>query len=260
MKNFKLATYNVNSIRSRLHIVIPWMREFLPDILCMQETKVNNEQFPVNSFAEIGYQIYFSGSGRYNGVAIASREHAQDVSHGFPDDCTDADRLITAKFPQLTIINAYVPQGREKDSPHFAYKLKWFEHFYEMLCANFHPDEMLLVCGDLNVAPDPFDVHNPARLRGHVCFTEEVWDVYRQWQIWGLNDIFRKFHPQEEGCFSFFDYRVPNAIDKGLGWRIDHILATKPLSDKATNCVIDTAPRRATKPSDHTPIIATFVL
>jgi len=259
-RELKIATYNVNSVRSRLPIIIPWLETNRPDVLCLQETKVRNEAFPQDAFTASGYKVFFSGSGGYNGVAIASCEEPQKVSIGFIDDGKESDRLLIAHFENFTIITIYVPQGREKDSPHFTYKLEWFTRFLKMLEDDFSPLEPLLVCGDMNVAPEAIDVHDPLRLRGHVCFTPEVWEAYAYWQDWGLKDVFRKFYPKVGGLYSFFDYRAINAVEKGLGWRIDHILATEPLYEKATAVSIDLEPRLAAKPSDHTPVIATFTL
>ncbi|MCF8054760.1 MAG: exodeoxyribonuclease III [Deltaproteobacteria bacterium] len=257
---FTVATYNVNSIRSRLHIVIPWLLENKPSVLCMQETKVKDDAFATEEFTRIGYNIFFRGSGGYNGVAIASIDAPLEVLHGFPVNSEESDRIIITRFPLVTIINIYVPQGREKDSPQFAYKLAWFSRFEKMLKEHYISSESIIVCGDINVAPDAIDVHNPVRLLGHVCFNPEVWDVFEKWKQWGLTDVFRMFHPGESGEFSFYDYRTYDAVKKSIGWRIDHILATAPVLEKAIDCWIDVQPRLKEKPSDHTPVIAKFVL
>lgn len=259
MKTFTVATYNVNSIRSRLHIVIPWLYRHRPDVFCMQETKVEDGMFPVAAFEEAGYWVVFSGGEKYNGVAVASREEPQNISCGFDDgEPHDRDRLIAATYAGIDVINLYVPQGRSKDAPQFEYKLEWFSRLRDYLSRNYAPGNSLLCCGDLNVARDEIDVHDPKRLLGHVDFTPEVWAAFDELKAWGLRDVFREHHPDEAGLFTFFDYRVPGAVDRGLGWRVDHILATAPLAEKSIGASIDLEPRRAVKPSDHTVMAATF--
>jgi exodeoxyribonuclease-3 len=258
METFKVATYNVNSIRSRLHIVIPWLRDNRPDVFCMQETKVEDDKFPREELERAGYHLSFKGGKRYNGVAVASREEPSEVSWGLDDDPPDTDRLIMCRFSDLSVVNCYVPQGRDRDDPQFQYKLQWFERLREYIAGHFSPDESLILCGDMNVAREPIDVHDPKRLLGHVDFTPEVWETFDQLKSWGLVDVFRKHHPDEPGLYAFFDYRVPKALERGLGWRVDHILATRSLADRSLGAFIDVEPRRAEKPSDHTVMVAEF--
>ena len=259
MGTFQVATYNVNSIRSRLHIVLPWLRQHQPDVLCLQETKVEDSAFPLAAFAEEGYQVIFRGAKQYNGVAIASREKPEEVRFGLGDGGpADEDRLITALFSGIRVVNTYVPQGRDKETVHFAYKLEWFRRLRDFLDRLATPAEPLVWCGDLNVAPEQIDVHDPKRLLGHVCFTPEVWEAYASVRSWGFTDLYRRSHPAEPGRYTFFDYRVPGAVKRGLGWRIDHILATEPLVARCQACEIDLDPRLAEKPSDHTILRADF--
>ena len=259
MGTFRIVTYNVNSIRSRLHIIIPWLEEHRPDVLCMQETKVADDRFPLGEFQEAGYHTIFRGSRQYNGVAIASREEPETVEYGLPGNGPpDEDRLIAATFKGIRIVNTYVPQGRERETAQFAYKLAWFERLKNFFASRYPPEKPLIWCGDLNVAPEAIDVHDPKRLLGHVCFTPEVWEAFAAVRSCGFTDIFRKHHPGEAGCYSFFDYRVPKAIERGLGWRVDHILATEPLAARSLGCDIDMKPRLAEKPSDHTVLVADF--
>ena len=259
MGSFTVATFNVNSIRSRLHIVIPWLQENKPDVLCMQETKVDNSQFPAMEFEAVGYHISFFGYKQYNGVAIASRLKPDEVIHGFQDGGQeDKDRLIVARFPFVSVVNIYVPQGRDRESEHFRYKLQWFERLLALLRENFSTNAPLLICGDMNVAPEKIDVHDPDKLLGHVCFNPEVWAAFEELKGWGLVDLFRKHHPDEAGQFTFYDYRLRGGIKRGLGWRIDHILTTPPLAERSLRCEIDLEPRRMEKPSDHTFLFAEF--
>jgi exodeoxyribonuclease-3 len=260
MKTFKIATYNVNSIRSRLHIVIPWLKENHPDVFCMQETKVADKDFPAAAFEEAGYYVAFRGEKRYNGVAIASRLKPDNISLGLNSEPRDEDRFISGVFSEITVLNTYIPQGQDRQSPQFIYKLDWYRRFADFLGKRCYADKPLIWCGDLNVAPEIIDVYAPKKLLGHVCFTPEVWDAFNQVKAWGLQDIFRKHHPGETNAYTFYDYRVPRTIERNMGWRIDHILATRPLAEKSIRCTIDINPRRMEKPSDHTIVFAEFHL
>jgi len=261
MKTFRIATYNVNSVRSRLHIVLPWLEKNRPAVLCLQETKTEDAKFPAKEFEEAGWNVVYRGGKSYNGVAIVSAEKADKVSFGLDDGGpADEDRLIRAVFSGIAVVNTYVPQGFERESQKFAYKLEWFKRLRQFFAGHYKPDQLLLWCGDINVAREEIDVHNPKRLLGHVDFTPEVWEGFDHVRDWGFVDVFRKHHPGEPGQYSFFDYRVPKSVERGLGWRVDHLLATAPLAKKSVNAWIDLEPRKAEKPSDHTPIVAEFKL
>jgi exodeoxyribonuclease-3 len=258
---FKIATYNVNSIRSRLHIVLPWLKENRPDILCMQETKVDDALFPISEFTAAGYHVVFRGEKQYNGVAVASLHQPDGVFIGLSDDGPpDEARLIRTDFKGISIINTYVPQGRDRETTQFIYKLEWYRRFRNYLERFLSSDQPVIWLGDMNVAPENIDVHDPKRLLGHVCFTPEVWDAYADVKSWGFEDVFRRHHPGEPGQYTFFDYRVPGSVKRGLGWRIDHILATSPLLEKSRDCRIDLQPRLMEKPSDHTVLTAEFII
>jgi exodeoxyribonuclease III len=252
----KIATYNVNSIRSRLHIVLPWLTENNPDYFCLQETKVADDKFPQAEFADLGYQVIFKGDKQYNGVAIVSKKKPQKVIVGLDDDPADPARIIAATYDGITIVNTYIPQGQDKDSPQYAYKLAWFGRLKKFLQKHFRPDDPLIWCGDLNVAPENIDVHNPQRILGHVCFNPDVWKAYKEVKSWGFTDVFRRHHPDEAGQYTFFDYRVRDSVNRKLGWRVDHILATKALAGLSLSCDIDLASRLAEKPSDHAIVFA----
>ena len=254
--NLKIASYNVNSIRSRLHIVLPWLQNNKPDYFCMQETKVEDAKFPVAEFEELGYQIIFCGNKQYNGVAIASRTKPHMVKFGLDGEPNDSDRLLVAQFDDLIILNVYVPQGQEIDRPQFAYKLAWLGRLKKNLQKHYQKESKLILCGDFNVAPENIDVHDPKRILGHVSFNPEVWQAYEDMKSWGFTDVFRKHHPDEAGQYTFFDYRVRDSVGRNMGWRVDHILATKPLAAKSRSCSIDLATRLAEKPSDHAIIYA----
>ena len=252
----KIATFNANSIRARMPIIISWLEQHQPDILAIQETKVQDQDFPSTDIQSAGYHAVFSGQKSYNGVAILSRKPLTNVQKGF-DDGEDSPRIIRGTYDDLTIINTYVPQGRDRDSEHYTYKLDWFQRLRSMFEANFTPNQSVIWLGDLNVAPEPMDVYDPKRIDGHVCFNAELTALFKEVCAWGFLDIFRKHHP-EPGQYTFFDYRMRGSLSRNTGWRIDHILGTKPVFEGSQNAYIDLEPRRSDlhKPSDHTFLVA----
>ncbi len=257
----KVATFNANSIRARLELVVGWLKRETPDILCLQETKVQDAEFPAESFRAVGYHVVFRGQKGYAGVAIVSRQELQDVEFGFDDgDEPDEPRLARGKLEDVALVNTYVPQGRSTDSPHFQYKLSWLARLKAFLARNYDPDGALLWMGDFNVAPEPIDVYEPKRLEKHVDFHPDARRALKQVQAWGFVDVFRLHHPEEPGQYTFWDYRVPNALERGMGWRVDHIWATDSIATKSTRAWIDLDARRAERPSDHTFLVAEFAL
>jgi exodeoxyribonuclease-3 len=183
------------------------------------------------------------------------------VAFGF-DDGGDPDepRLIRVVIGGIPVVNTYVPQGRSPDSPHFQYKLEWLARLRAFFERHYSPQEPFLWMGDFNVAPDPIDVHDPKRLKNHVDFHPEARAALEQVRAWGFVDVFRLHHPDEPGQYTFWDYRVRGALERGLGWRVDHIWATDPLAQKSTRAWIDVEARRAERPSDHTFLVAEFAL
>lgn len=255
----KIATFNVNSIRSRLPVVISWLKSNKPDIFCMQETKVQDSEFPAASFTEAGYQIAFRGEKSYNGVAIVSLTKPSEIHFGFDDKLSpDESRLLLAKFGGIYVLNTYVPQGREIENAMYKYKLEWFKRLRRMFEKKFKPDEKIAWVGDLNVAPEAIDIHNAAEQENHVCYHIAVRKAFEETKRWGFIDVFRKHHP-EPGQYSYFDYRTPNSVQRKMGWRVDHILATAPLAKKSKDCCIDLKPRLEPKASDHTIMVAEFI-
>jgi len=254
----KIATFNVNGVRARMPIVLDWLAKNSPVVLCMQETKVQNSEFPESDFVNAGYQVIFSGEKGYSGVAIVSSEEAENVKTGLPGaETKDESRLIQATFGKVTVVNTYVPQGRDTESEWFEYKLKWYGRLKSYLKKSFKKSDNVIWCGDLNVAPEDIDVYDPKRLLGHVDFHPEVHKAFAEVMEWGLVDCFRKHHPEPEQ-YSYYDYRVRNALERKVGWRVDHILATEKLAEKCTDSYIDTEPRKMQRPSDHTPLVAEF--
>ena len=256
----RIATFNANSIRSRLEAVGAWAAAAHPDILCIQETKVQDPEFPALELEGFGFRCAFRGEKSYNGVAVLSTRPADAVEFGFRDGGpADETRLAIARYGNLTVVNTYVPQGREVDHPMFGYKLEWFARLRQLFDARFKHDDLLLWCGDLNVAAEPADVHSPEQYADHVCYHEDARAAFARCRAWGFVDVFRTFHP-EPGQYSFFDYRTPNAAKRGIGWRLDYLLASPALAVCAKDCFIDLAPRLAAKPSDHTFVAADFDL
>ncbi len=252
----KIGSFNVNSLRSRLEVVFGWLSQHQPDVLCVQETKVQDVDFPREAFEGSGYNYVFKGEKKYNGVAIFSKDKIKNVQFGFADEPKDEARLIKAEIKGIVIVNTYVPQGYMPESDKFEYKLKWFKRLGQYFKKNLKPTEPVLWTGDFNIAPERIDVYDPDSLLGHVCFHPEVHKALKKVMEWGFVDVFRK-HCKEAGQYTFWDYRM-NAFRRNLGWRLDHIMTTEALANKSTACYIDKEPRLAERPSDHTPIIAEF--
>jgi len=253
----KISSFNVNSLRARLPLVLQWLAEHQPDVLAVQETKVQDIDFPTDAFDKTGYRYVFRGQKSYNGVAIFSRSEISNVKFGFDDEPKDQPRLVKAETNGIVIVNTYIPQGYLPESEKFEYKLNWFKRLLTFFDKNFEPADSVLWLGDFNVAPEPIDVYDPEGLLGHVCFHPDVHKALNEVVQWGFSDLFRK-HCREPGQYTFWDYRMRNSFKRNLGWRLDHIMATKPLAKKCTACYIDKEPRLAERPSDHTPIIAEF--
>jgi exodeoxyribonuclease-3 len=256
----KVATFNANSIRVRLNQILDWMAREEADILCVQETKVQDKDFPAAPIREAGYHVAFQGQKSYAGVAILSRHEPQEVAYGFDDDEEAADeaRLIRAVIQDVVVVNTYVPQGRDVNSEHFAYKLRWFARLRALFERVYDPQQPLVWMGDFNVAPLPIDIHDPQRLRNHVDYHPDAREALAQVKTWGFVDVFRKHHPEEAGHYTYWDYRARNPIERGVGWRVDHIWATEPLAERSVRAWIDVDARRAERPSDHTFLVAEF--
>ncbi len=253
-----IATYNANSLRMRIETVLGWLEKNEPDILCVQETKVQDEDFPAEAFESCGYEFVFKGQKKYNGVALFSRDVIADVSFGLDTAPHDEARVITAMIGDIAVVNTYIPQGMSRDSEKFTYKLDWFGRLREYIDQNFRSDEPVIWLGDMNIALDERDVYDPKGLLGSVCYCPEVWDAFKSVTEWGFEDVFRK-QCDQGGHYTFWDYRA-GALQKNRGWRLDYIMATKPLAEKCVRCWIDKGPRMTVKPSDHTFLAAEFDL
>jgi exodeoxyribonuclease-3 len=257
----RIATWNVNSIRTRKDQVLAFLGEQAPDVLALQETKATDEQFPAAAFAEAGYGAVVFGQKTYNGVAFLYREglEPQAETRGFPDDGSEAPaRLIAARFGPLQLINIYLPNGSEVGSEKYDYKLSWMERLRDWLDRDFDPAAPVVLVGDFNVAPEDRDVYDPEAFRDRVLFSEPEKEALERIRAWGFRDCFR-LHHDEAGLYSWWDYRL-NQFRRGNGLRIDHVWASQSASDACRACDIHVEPRRWERPSDHTPVVAEFAL
>lgn len=256
----KIATFNANSIRARLSVVIRWLEDHQPDVLCLQETKVQDTEFPTLLLSSTGYHPTFRGMKGYNGVAVLSRTAPEAAFYGLDDGGPpDEERLIRVVVRGIPIVNTYVPNGYQLDSPKYAYKLEWFTRLRAYFEKHLSPDRPAIWCGDMNVAPEPIDVHSPEKHLKHVCFHETVRGAYKDTVAWCFVDVFRSLYPDRQQ-FTFWDYLRPDNIEKNKGWRIDHIMATPPLARRCAQADVDLAPRRAPRASDHTVVWAEFTV
>lgn len=253
----KIATWNVNSVRARHDALIAWLSRAEPDVLCLQETKVVDDDFPTEELLRLGYAVAMAGQKTYNGVAILSRLPMTEVRVGLDDEPAPREqRLIRATIQGVRVYSAYVPNGKAIDSPSFPQKLAWLRRLRETLAADGAPDRPAAVCGDYNIAPDERDVYDPVALRGQLHFHPDEHRALAELTSLGLEDVYRRHHP-EPGRYSWWDYRTLG-FPRNRGLRIDLIYATPPLAARCTAAEIDVEPRGGERPSDHTPVIATF--
>jgi exodeoxyribonuclease-3 len=254
----KIATWNVNSLRVRLPQVLDWLKSQAPDVLCLQETKVPDEQFPVDELRAAGYSAVYSGQKTYNGVAILSRTAAADVSAELPGANGEQKRFITATVGGVRVLCVYVPNGESVSSDKYRYKLGWLERLREHIVREATAHPRLVLAGDYNIAPEERDVHDPKLWAGQVLFSEPERAAFRNLLGAGLVDAFRLFE-QPDKSFSWWDYRM-QGFRRNLGLRIDHILLSPALVPACRGCTIDLAPRRLERPSDHAPVVAELAL
>lgn len=256
--SFKIITYNVNSIRSRLEALDELLEKEKPTVIALQETKVMDDKFPLEWFEERNYHVAFKGEKSYNGVAIASTLPLEDVRFGSGGwELPGEARLISATIDGIRVVNSYVPQGREVDTEPWFYKLGWLKQMKNYWNFFGNPDQPWIWLGDLNVAVGDFDVHDPKRLDGSVGFHPEERKIMTDLMSWGWEDIFRKFRTGTDE-FTFWDYRGINGFERNLGWRIDHIWATPSLATCSTDSYVLREFRGKEKPSDHAPLVAVF--
>ena len=257
-----IATWNVNSVRTRLTQIIDWIKHVNPEILCLQETKVVDENFPVEPFKKLGYSVEVFGQKAYNGVAIVSKKKADNVKKGFYG-CKDSEqdvktfldqkRLISADIYGIKIINVYVPNGSSLESEKFEYKIKWLNCLASFLDEQVKRGELICLVGDFNIAPSNIDIHDPEKYEGKLMASEIERNALNNVLKARLIDTFRIFE-KNTGYWSWWDYRN-NSYELNKGWRIDHIYISKELSSKLKSCVIDSLPRANLRPSDHAPVM-----
>lgn len=255
----KIATFNCNSVRKRMPIILEWLEENRPDVLALQETKVQDHDFPKQAFADAGYHVAFRGMKSYNGVATLSLKKPTQVIHGFAPGADSEDfRLIQTVVGGVRIINTYVPQGSDIESDKYQYKLKWFARLRKYFDEHLEKKGPVVWLGDLNVAPEPIDVANPDRNQNDPCFHIDARKAYKKTAEGRFVDVYRQKYP-DQVQYTFWDF-FRNAYANNRGWRIDHILATPDLAERCQKVGVDTKPREAPEPSDHTVVWATFKL
>ena len=270
----RLATWNVNSLKVRLPHVLDWLATADCDVLCLQETKLTDDKFPVAALQAAGYQAVFSGQKTYNGVAILSRLPMRDVAYGMPDFADEQKRVIAATVDAsaqagsgssaagnptaVRVVCAYIPNGQSLESDKYRYKLDWLDGLQGTLRTQTATHRHTALLGDYNIAPEDRDVHDPAAWQGQVLVSAPERAHFQALLDGGFKDCFRLFE-QAEKLYSWWDYRMLG-FRRNAGMRIDHILATPALAATCRACVIDKAPRKREQPSDHTPVVADFSL
>ncbi len=253
----KVATYNVNSLRRRLPLVLNWLERHKPDVMCLQETKVQDADFPTEALKNAGYYSSFRGMKSFNGVATLTLEKPERVIHGFHGDADNDDvRILQTVVKGIPIVNTYVPQGNSITSDKYVFKLMWFKQLQQYFRTHLDSQKPAIWLGDLNVAPEPIDVYHPDRRVNDVDFHIDARNAYKETVGWGFIDVFRQLHP-DRVQYTYWDY-YRKAFEHNWGWRIDHILATKPLASKCKAADVDLAPRKAAETSDHTVLWAEF--
>jgi exodeoxyribonuclease-3 len=255
----KIATWNVNSLNVRLPRLLAWLAAEAPDVVCLQETKLEDAKFPRQALADAGYAAHCTGQRTYNGVALLVRDGAgaaTDVLTALPHFADEQKRVLAATVGGARVICFYVPNGQAVDSDKYRYKLEWCRAATAYLKHEFAQHPALAVAGDFNIAPEDRDVHDPDLWRGQVLCSDPERAVFADWIALGLQDSFRLF-AQPEKSFTWWDYRQL-AFPKNRGLRIDHILVSPALAAKCTACRIDRNARKGEKPSDHAPVVAEF--
>ncbi len=252
-----VATWNVNSIKARLERALLWLDKIQPDVVCLQELKVTDDNFPFDEIKAAGYYASVFGQKTYNGVAILSKIEPDDVQFGFDDDDEDPQsRAITVTISGCRIQSLYIPNGQSVGTDKWEYKLRWYKRLRSFLEREFDRGEPLLLCGDFNIAPDDDDVARPERWAESVLCHPKGRAALANIVDWGLEDTMR-LHHEGKGPFSWWDYRMLS-FPKGDGVRIDHIFATPSMASRCTGAYVDRDERKGQKPSDHAPVIAVF--
>ena len=252
----KIATWNVNSLSVRLPQVLDWLAANPTDVLALQELKLTDDKFPVAAFNEAGYHAHWFGQKTYNGVALISRSEGLDVVKNIPGFEDEMSRVIAATYGDVRVIGAYFPNGQAPDSDKFAYKMRWLDALRSWVQSEMTRHPQLVLMGDYNITFDELDMWDPVALAGTIHCTDAEREKLQALIDLGLTDSFRLFE-QPEKSYSWWDYRE-FAFRRNRGLRIDHILISEALKPHATACVIDRAPRKNERPSDHAPVVLTL--
>jgi len=252
--SMKLVTWNVNSLKVRLPQVLQWLADNPVDVLCIQETKLIDDKFPLAEIEAAGYHAVFTGQKTYNGVAILSRYPISDVVKNNPLFADEQQRIIAGTIEGMRIVCAYIPNGQAVGSDKYQYKLNWLDALHDWLSAEMKAHEKLALLGDYNIAPDDRDVHDPVAWKDQVLCSEPERAQFRRLLDLGLKDAFRLFE-QPEKIFSWWDYRMLG-FRRNAGLRIDHVLLSASLAERCTSCLVDKVPRKWEQPSDHAPVVA----
>ncbi len=253
---FKLATWNVNSLNVRLPHVLDWLRDNPIDVLCLQETKQEDSKFPYADLKEAGYNAVHAGQKTYNGVAILSKHDMTDVEHGITGLNDEQKRVIAATINGIRVVCVYIVNGQAVDSDKYEYKMRWLAALIDWLSGELKKHPNLVLLGDYNIAPEDRDCHDPAAWIGQILVSPREREMFAKITALGLHDSFRLFE-QPEKSFSWWDYRMMG-FRRNFGMRIDHILVSDALKNKCESCIIDKAPRKLERPSDHTPVVLTI--
>lgn len=251
---YKIASWNVNSVRARLDSVVPWLKEHQPDVLAIQETKAENIHFPAAIFEELGYHTVFQGQKSYNGVAVLSKEPVNDVVVKWPDFNDDPEcRLLAVTLSNhIRLINVYIPNGQAVGSEKYAYKLNWLERFHDFVANELKRYPEVVLLGDFNIAPSDQDVHDPNIWKDCILVSEPERAALKKLYDLSFKDSFRLFE-KTDNQFSWWDYRA-GGFQRNRGLRIDLILLSEALSKRCVQSEIDPVPRGWEKPSDHAPV------
>lgn len=254
----KIASWNVNSLKVRLPHLLDWLAEAQPDVVCLQELKLEDQNFPRAEIEAAGYHAAFAGQKTYNGVALLAKAPIGEVTVGNPLFADEQKRLISGTVDGIRVVCAYMPNGQEVGCDKYDYKLRWLAALADWLSSELQAYPRLALCGDYNIAPDERDVHDPQRWQDCILVSEPERAAFRRFIDLGLADSFRLF-AQPEKTFSWWDYRMLG-FQKNQGLRIDHILLSAPLAAQCTAAGIDRAPRKRERPSDHAPVWASLTV
>jgi exodeoxyribonuclease-3 len=253
----KIATWNVNSIRAREDQVLDWLEQHEVDVLCMQETKLTDQEFPEDAFGDVEYDVVFHGQRTYNGVAIASRPELEAVTRGFPGvDDEEERRIISARIHGLRVVDIYLPNGQAYGSDKFHFKLEWMGRLRDWLRDALQQDPELVLCGDFNIAPGDLDHHWPPSDQPRLFTSEEERKALHALFDLGLVDAFRHLHPDRR-AYTWWDYRG-RGFQRDEGMRIDHFLVTPPVLSRVRDVDIHRHVRSEDNPSDHCPVVMTL--